>query len=123
MENLSGWKAVWLSEIDNYEDLDDYTEDTWDSSGERSLSQFATDFGITWYDPDSREFDIETDAESFKDLFSGVSYEENYIDDVIRDLSEFDCKKYKSFMILHDFKYEGEGSSKKAVFIGNYRYK
>ncbi|SHH62358.1 hypothetical protein VA7868_00091 [Vibrio aerogenes CECT 7868] len=71
---------------------------------------------------DAREFDLEEDAKSFEELFSGVSHEDNFIDDLLMDLSDFEPDKYKSFMILYDYKYEKKHASEMAVFVGNYRY-
>jgi|GEM_PF-1521593 len=123
MGGNEGWKAIWKSPIDNYDDLDGYTEDTWDSNGEREMSPFAKEFGIDWYDPDAREFDLEEDAKSFKYLFNGVSNEDAYVDELLKDLVNYDRAIFRSFMILHDYKYDGQAKSDKAVFVGNYRYR
>ena len=123
MQKSEGWKAVWISTIDNYDDLDKYTEDIWDSNGEREMSTFAKEFGIDWYDPDMKEFDLEEEAKTFDELFKGVAHESAYINKLLKDLVDYDAIKFKSFMILQDYQFSGQGNSDKAVFIGNYKYK
>ena len=118
----NGWKAVWLSTIDSYEELDAYTEDVWNENGECELSPFARDFRIGWYDADLREFDIRRDAKTFAELFAGVSDEELFIDELLSRLDEFDPGEYRSFMIIDSYRYPGHGSSERAVFVGNFRY-
>jgi hypothetical protein len=123
MGKLEGWKAVWVSRINNYDDLDEYTEDSWDDNGERSMSLFAKDFAIDWYDPDNREFDLDNDAQTFEELFSGVSHEDKYVNELIKGLGKLDPKEYKSFMVINNYKHDDSGFSPKTVFIGNYKYK
>ncbi|WP_435237805.1 immunity 22 family protein [Psychromonas sp. PT13] len=122
MEKCEGWVAVWISTIDSYEELEEYTDDTWNSNGEVDSSQFEKDFCFGWYDIDTREFDTVEGTKTFSEMFNRISYKDKFIDKLLIDLENYNPLKFRSFMTIFDTKYHGNGQSDKAVFIGNYKY-
>jgi hypothetical protein len=120
--------SLWVGHATSPGDLDQYLHIGYTKDGDEIKSPFAEDFGIEYYDDDSREADfVPSVGQSISALLAGCSYDTEVIPEavaLIGDKLSFDANV---FVMLLDFAYDGriesvEHPHMSLKFVGIVRY-
>lgn len=110
-----GWVSIWLGNMNDEDSLGEYVDLTYDEDGESVPSQFFMDFNIDMDETDEDTIEKAVYKNSSSDisaLLDGCSYEDIVIPKIQKSIIL--KKSYKAVILIYNFEYKNEISSKGA---------
>lgn len=116
--------SLWLGNIKNQTELEDYIDCTYTEEGDFICSKFCSDFKIDSYEIDEdfiERYVLEKGSNSINELLEGCSYYENIIPKFKKYIGT--NKFYNTVVLIYNFKYENSiKHSNKFDYIGCVSY-
>jgi hypothetical protein len=123
-QEKKGVVSVWVGKFTNEVEFENYITEKYGQIDDSTLSEFAKDSGLKWYDHDLREADFNSDGlVSIRTLLLQTSYSESFIDNVVQKAKNKNLEKGNAIFLLFDCDYSGVDNSKsKFQFIASVPY-
>ncbi|KGT37226.1 immunity 22 family protein [Weizmannia sp. CD-2023] len=111
--------SLWLGNFRNFDEVEKYTEITYDEEGDSIPSVFEREFKLDYYDRDLIEKDWIPDTKNdIKELLVDFSYDDQLIKQFINVKL---ISKYNTIILIYNYNYDKNGRSVSSVNKNEYK--
>lgn len=111
--------SLWLGNFRNFDEVEKYTEITYDEEGDSIPSVFEREFKLNYYDRDLIEKDWIPDTKNdIKELLVDFSYDDQLIKQFINVKL---ISKYNTIILIYNYNYDENGRPVSSVNKNEYK--